>query len=101
MTPHRTAALWLALNGLAAVAYLRLASLAWVEPELAAIPEAHGGGAAVVWALGALPFFLACMGLNLSGLAWAARGRLRHTSRLAWLVPAVWLAALVIDFSRH
>jgi hypothetical protein len=89
---------FMAANAVGIVLYLRLASRGW------RIPQEHGvvpvAGEPFVWAL-ALPvlgvFFLADLvwgGLLLRG------GESKR--RLWWLVTAaVWLLAIVIDFSRH
>jgi hypothetical protein len=71
MIRHPKTAGWLALNVIGAAAYIRVASRSWVEPELANVPEAHGGGAAFVWFLGAAPILFAFLVLNLGVVAWA------------------------------
>jgi hypothetical protein len=105
MTRTKKAALWLALNALGAAAYLAVASLGWVEPALADLPEAHGGGAAFVWFLSAVPVILVFAALNLAVLAWAL-GAWRKVgswpfSKLAWLILPLWLCAAIVDFAHH
>jgi len=89
---------FMAANAVGVVLYLRLASRGW------RVPEEHGivpvTGEPFVWAL-ALPvlgaFFLA--DVVWGGLLLRDRESKR---RLWWLVTsAVWLLAIVLDFSRH
>jgi hypothetical protein len=105
MTQTKKASLWLALNTLGAAAYLAIASLAWVEPPFAKLPEAHGGGAAFVWFLGAVPIISAFIVLDVAVLAWALSTRRKGASwpfaKLAWLIPLLWLCAMVVDFAHH
>jgi hypothetical protein len=105
MIRHPKTAGWLALNVIGAAAYIRVASRSWVEPELANVPEAHGGGAAFVWFLGAAPILFAFLVLNLGVVAWAFSQRRRGTewplSKLAGLVPVLWLGVVIVDFAHH
>ncbi len=86
------------------VAFLRLASVTWIEPELKDFPGASGG-AAIVWGLTALPVFLA---FTLANLIWSAieiRGALKtHDWRpllFSVLTLAAWIVAFVFDGVHH
>lgn len=95
---------WLAANVAGAFLFLWIASISWIEPELAVIPGASGG-AAFVWFLTAVPIFLLSVILNLLTLLWAYVVRRRKgewpASSLVWLLVLVWGLALYYDGSRH
>ena len=104
MARHRFALVWLAANAAAAAAYLLVASVAWTEPEVRDIPGASGGGA-VIWVLTAVPLFLLTTVANLIVVAWAWRRRSTSgqwpAARLAWVIPLVWIGAVVVDLAHH
>lgn len=56
-----------------------------------------------MWFLGALPILLGFVCLNLGILAWVYRARLSGgqwpVARFTWLVPALWVLAVYIDFA--
>jgi hypothetical protein len=105
MTRTKKAALWLAVNALGAIVYLTVASPAWVEPALADLPEAHGGGAAFVWFLSVVPVVLGFVVLDVVVLAWAFRARRKAGNwpftNLAWLILPLWCCAMIVDLARH
>jgi hypothetical protein len=104
MTRYRFALVWLAANAAVAVAYLLIAAMSWTEPEVRDVPGASGG-APIIWGLTAVPLFLLATSGNLAVCAWAWR---RHSMNgrwpaapLAWLIPLVWVCAVVVDFAHH
>jgi hypothetical protein len=102
--PGKATIAWVAANVVGAALFLAVASISWIEPELAEVPGASGG-AGIVWGLSALPVFAVCTLLNLVALAWACMARRGQgawpVSSLAWVSVFVWLAALALDNSRH
>ena len=91
-------------NVLGAILYVWAVSGTWIEPELAAIPGAIGGGA-VIWFFIAAPIFLPALFINASLVIYALviffRKKAWILSRVYWLIPLAWLTALSIDFSHH
>ena len=92
-------------NVVAAAIYLIAASVGWVEPEVADVPGAAGGGA-VVWFLFAVPVFLLSFLGNLSCLVLTTIHRYRKGQwRFFWwswfAVLALWCMAVAFDFTRH
>jgi hypothetical protein len=96
--------LFVVVNTIGSVLYLFAASSGWVEPEVADIPGAAGGGA-LVWFLVAVPVFLVFFLGNIGVFVWSCVHRYRRgawfLSRWGLLVPLIWLLAVVLDFSRH
>jgi hypothetical protein len=101
---HWLAGKWLLANLFAAILYLGVASISWIEPELAEFPGASGG-AGLVWFMTAVPVFLLSVALNLGALARAYAIRRREglwpASGWAWLLVLLWILALYLDNSRH
>ena len=102
MTRTRGTVLWVAGNAIGALGYLYLASWLWPEPELRGTEFAISPGDPLVWFLGALPALLLCAAANLVVVVeWRLAGRRPgggwRPSRLAWLIPLVWLVACGID----
>ena len=92
------------INAIGIICYLWLASVCWMEPELANVPGASGG-APIVWGLTALPvlglfcildifWFLFACGIFLTKKRWILAPSF-------WLVPLCWAVAVFIDFSQH
>ena len=101
---NRVAGVWLVANLLLATAFLGVASLSWIEPELAHVPGASGG-AALFWVVTAVPiFFVSALG-NFAVAVWATLFRRREgwwpMSRTAWLALPLWGLVLLLDNSRH
>jgi len=96
--------MFVAVNTIGAVLYLFAASVGWVEPELADIPGASGGGA-VIWFLFAVPVFFLFFLANIGTLVWACIHRFRNggwlISKWGWFVPLIWLLAALLDFYQH
>jgi hypothetical protein len=95
---------WLSANAAAACAFLAVASLWWIEPELADIPGASGG-AGVLWFMTAVPIFVVSSVGNFCTFGWALLRR-RSAGNWpfglgAWLIPLLWLAVIIFDSSRH
>lgn len=95
---------WLGVNAIGVAAFLVAASQTWVEPEVADVPGASGGGP-LVWGLEALSIFVAFVLLNLCALVWVYLIRRHSASRsigLAAMVSLpVWLIAFAVDHLRH
>lgn len=92
-------------NVVAVVIYLIAASVGWVEPEVADVPGAAGGGA-LVWFLLAVPVVLLSLLGNLGCLVLTIIHRYRKGQwRFFWwawfAVLALWCMAVAFDFSRH
>jgi hypothetical protein len=101
MFRHRGSLLYLALNVAVAIAYVRVASISWTEPEVRDIPGASGG-APLVWALTAVPIVLFALLANLGVLFWAWRARrLGAFGQLACGALILWVGAVMIDFAHH
>jgi hypothetical protein len=104
LSASRVGVLWLIANLMMASLFLLLASRTWIEPELAGVPGASGG-AGVVWFVTALPVAGAAALVNLVAVVWALAFRIKHfawpASSVAWFGLLVWLAAIVLDNSRH
>ena len=92
------------VNTIGSILYLVTASSSWVEPEVANIPGARGGGA-LVWFLFVVPIFLLFFLGNIGVFIWSCVQRYRRgawfLSKWGLLVPLIWLLAIVLDFSRH
>ncbi len=97
------------LNIIGVIVYLLFATQGWIEPELADVPGAIGGGA-IVWGLTALPTLLAFIVIDVLWLIFECVAYLtRKTWRLglaffvipAVVVPLVWAIAVHIDYSHH
>ncbi len=95
---------WLVVNVIGVVLYLLGASNGWVEPELAEIPGAAGGGA-IIWFLFAVPTFLLFALINSGAILWSSIRRYRNgwwpMTKWVWFVPVIWFLAVWLDFSRH
>lgn len=95
---------WVVINVAGVVLYLLGASNGWVEPELAEMPGAAGGGA-LVWFFIAIPILLSFVLLNSGAILWSCIRRYRSGSwpmtMWVWVVPLVWLLAVWLDFSQH
>jgi hypothetical protein len=95
---------WLALNVLAILGFLYLASKSWLEPELQGQDVAIGG-VAVVWASTALPVLLTALLANTVWFGIAVhRGLTSRDWTSLWLVVlsgATWILAAVIDQLHH
>jgi len=98
-----------ALNLVGVIVYLEFATQGWVEPEVADIPGASGGGA-IMWGLTAMPTLLAFIAIDVLWLIFEIVVYLtRKTWRLglvfliipALVVPAMWAIAVHIDYSHH
>ena len=104
VSEFRAAKLWVAANIVGAAAFLRLAAITWIEPELRHEQVARGGDA-VVWASTALPVLISFLVLN---LLWATRvlvkvaktGALRTAAPIA-LMGLVWLGAILLDVAMR
>jgi hypothetical protein len=93
------------LNVSLAVGYLVIGSNAWwMEPELADVPGASGGGPFVwfvtsLWALGLLVLINGAAGLFQLYMYLK-----RKEGKFGWavlLIPVLWAATVIIDFSHH
>lgn len=105
MTRRQQTGLWIALNVLGAAVYLLVASRAWSESALATLTDADMAGNAFVWFLTAVPIVAAFGLLNLGTLTWAVVKRRADRrwpfSSAVWLVPLVWVGAVIVDFAHH
>ncbi len=95
---------WSLANGLGVIAFLALASISWIEPELRGEAVATAG-VAMVWGLTALPVLVAFM---LADLVWLGLSISRSASwsdlrtMLPWCITlAVWVLAFVFDGLHH
>ncbi len=104
MSRRKTALIWVLANVLAAVVFVGVASFTWIEPELADVPGANGG-AAFVWFMSAVPIVVLSLVLNVGAVAWALAYRRQNAewpaTAFAWVSALVWVAALLLDNSRH
>jgi hypothetical protein len=93
------------LNAVVAGGYLVLAAKAWwIEPELVDIPGASGG-APMIWFLASLWTFGLLVLLNGSAAIFQCYVYLKRKEWkfgvAALLIPVLWSATLMIDFSHH
>ena len=104
MARTRGTVIWVAGNLMGALCYLYFASWVWPEPELRGTEYAIGAGDPLVWAVSALPTFVLCVVANAAVAGWVIARRRSggwRPSRLAWLIPALWLLACGIDRAHH
>lgn len=102
--PASTSTKWIVANCIAMCVFLGIASQSWIEPELADIPGANAG-AALIWAISALPIFAAFV---LANLAWLAASLARRQEGRRWrpaatatLLMAVWAGVFLFDNLHH
>lgn len=104
MHPRSVASIWLFANVAGAFLFLYVASMFWIEPELADIPGASGG-AGIAWFFFVAPIILVAVILNLGALIWAYVVRHKEgnwpMANFSWFIVLVWLAVLWLDNSRH
>jgi hypothetical protein len=86
---------WLVANVIGAAAYVWLSSWTWLEPELRG-KDVGSAGAAMVWAMSALPVLV---GFALVDLVWLIR-RLRSGQSLQPILLAAPLWAVVLGICR-
>lgn len=94
----------LLINTIGVVAYLYFSPLGWVEPQVADIPGAVGGGA-MLWGLTALPIFLLCQLINVGAGITSLISRMRWgdwtLSWPVWILVPIWIGAVAFDVSHH
>lgn len=104
LSPVSRTSIFVVVNIIGCALYLVAASFGWVEPEVAEIPGASGGGA-LVWFLFAVPIFLLFFLGNIGVFVWSCVQRYMRgawfLSKWSMVVPFIWLLAVFVDFSRH
>ena len=97
------------LNVIGVILYLQFATQGWVEPEVADVPGAAGGGV-VLWGLTALPTLLAFIVIN---VLWLIFECVVYLTRKTWrlglvylvipvaVIPLMWAIAVHVDYSHH
>lgn len=95
---------WIAVNAGGSLLYLIVASSCWTEPEVRDIPGASGGSP-FVWVFFALPFpflfFILNAGLVLRVCFVYDKTREWQLNLWYLVVPAMWAAVILLDFSQH
>lgn len=102
---RRNTLIWLVVNACGVVAFLIVASrVGWIEPELADVPGAIGGGA-IVWALMAFPIVLAFACLHIAAAFWAFLVHRKHgrwpMDKYFWVSIPMWIIACIVDSLHH
>lgn len=102
-TQNRT---WLfaSFNLVGALLYILLAPVGWVEPEVADIPGAAGGGA-LIWFMFIAPVVLLSFAGNIISLCWSLYFRLKYKQwpirKWGYLCLMVLPLVIWIDFMHH